>query len=119
MIDTPAEKEFRDIADVNEALSYMKRGRALKDYGDDELSNVWAACVERWFRGPTDAKQRDMNDAAAEIRVRGRPVPTERLGSLLGEVEAALDRTRGKPTKDGAGEQSDEFVRGNKGRQKE
>ena len=33
---------------MNETKSYLERGRALKERGDEELKNLWAALVERW-----------------------------------------------------------------------
>jgi hypothetical protein len=77
-----------------ETRSYVERGRALKDLGDEELVNIWVAMVERWFRQRSPQNQRDMGDAAAELRLRDIEVPEERLGSLMDEIREENQRDK-------------------------
>ena len=54
---------------MNETRDYVQSGRCLQNLTDADLFNSWVARFERWFK--TEGNPRDMDDAAAEIRLRG------------------------------------------------
>src|SRR5215475_14490706 len=74
---------FQELCEMEEARSYLERGHALKDRIDEDLFEIWVATVQRWYPSRSDALERDMNDAAAEIRLRNLTIPTKRLRSLM------------------------------------
>ena len=72
---------------MDQALAYMQRGRVLNDCTDAKLMEVWVSAFERWFGQRSTQTGRCMDDAAAEIRLRGLHVPYDR-------VRAKVDKLR-------------------------
>jgi hypothetical protein len=54
---------------MNNARTYLERG--LKNCSDVELMDLWITAFERWFEQRSPQTGRHMDDAAAEIRLRG------------------------------------------------
>ena len=77
---------------MNETRAYIERGRAFEALGSDQILDTWIALFERWFDKRTAAHARDMNDLAAEIRLRGLEVPYERVGDKARVLQAELVR---------------------------
>jgi hypothetical protein len=93
---------------MEETQSYLERGRSLKDRSNDDLLNAWVTTVERWFRGRSSESQHDMDDAAAEIRLRGLTAPEERVSVLLKEMRDEIARDPGE-LNEGARRRLEEF----------
>ena len=95
--DDEREKIERDLAEeflqhelVNEARGYIERGRRLQALSDDEIIDTWVATFERWFDEKTNANSRDMDDAAAEVRLRGLEMPYDRIENKTRVIQADL-----------------------------
>jgi len=90
-------EEFIQYALMEETRSYLERGRSLAHVSKEELFDLWSAMVRRWFYDRSKSNQRDMDDAAAEIRFRGLDMPEDRLGSLIEEMR---EENRRDPQRD-------------------
>jgi hypothetical protein len=66
-------------AQMNETRDYVERGRALASQTDDEVKSVWVAMFEKWFDEKTPENARNMDDAAAELRLRDLEPPYDRV----------------------------------------
>jgi hypothetical protein len=87
---------FLQHALMEETRAYVERGRVLKDLNDQDIMNICVAAVERWFGDRSDKNQREMDDVAAEIRLRGLEMPEERLKPLTEKMrEEMLREPRG------------------------
>ena len=73
-------EEYLQHVWMNETRAYIERGRAFEALSSDKVLETWIAMFERWFGKRTSAHARDMNDLAAEIRLRGLEVPYESVG---------------------------------------
>jgi hypothetical protein len=85
-------EEFLQHELMNETRTYIERGRRLQPLSNDEIINTWVATFERWFGERTDNNSRDMDDAAAEIRLRGLEMPYERVKNETRALRAELAR---------------------------
>ena len=77
---------------MEETRSYLERGRALKGHTDEEVLDICVVTVERWFHDRVDQNQRDMDDAAAEIRLRGLESPEDRLKPMTDKMREEILR---------------------------
>jgi len=77
---------FIEHALMEETRSYVERGRTLRDFGSEEVLDLWVAYVERWFHHRSDSNLREMDDAASELRLRELPIPEDRLGPVLEQL---------------------------------
>jgi hypothetical protein len=66
-------------AHMNQAQSYLERGRYLKNHSDSELLETWVEAFERWFGSRSCQTGRKMDDVATEIRLRGLAIPYDRV----------------------------------------
>jgi hypothetical protein len=73
---------------MNEARDYVERGRNLQMLSSAKLLDTWVTRFECWFK--TEGNPRDMDDAAAEIRLRGLEMPYERVARELRALKAGL-----------------------------
>jgi hypothetical protein len=64
---------------MNETREYVLRGRALAEWSDAEVQDLWVATFERWFGERTTEHQRNNDDAAAELRHRKLEPPYDRV----------------------------------------
>lgn len=80
-------EEFLRYALMEETRSYLERGRTLAHLGKEELFVLWTTLVERWFYDRSEMNQRDMDDAAAEIRFRGLDMPEKTLDSFFEKIK--------------------------------
>jgi hypothetical protein len=83
-------EEFLQHELMNETQAYIEHGRRLQTLSNDEILNTWVATFERWLGERTANNSRDMDDAAAEIRLRGLEMPYERAKNEIRALRAAL-----------------------------
>jgi hypothetical protein len=83
---TDNEREENELAEeflqhelMNETRTYIERGRRLQTLSNDEIVNTWVATFGRWFGEKTAGNSQDMDDAAAEIRLRGLEMPYQKI----------------------------------------
>jgi hypothetical protein len=73
---------------MNETRDYVERGRRLQTLSSAGIFNSWVVGFERWFE--TAGNSRDMDDAAAEIRLRGLKMPYERVKNKIRALRTEL-----------------------------
>jgi hypothetical protein len=82
--------EFLHHALMNETRDYLARGRSLVGSSDQEVQDVWVAAFELWFEQKTAGNVRNMDDAAAELRLRDMEPPYDRVTAKTDELQAAI-----------------------------
>jgi hypothetical protein len=85
-------EEFLQHELMNETRAYIECGRRLQTLSNDEIVNAWVAIFERWFGERTTKNSRDMDDAAAEIRLRRLAMPYERVKNETRALRAEFAR---------------------------
>lgn len=91
--DTELADEFLAHALMKETQRYLSRGRVLLTLTDVELVEAWVASFERWFDNREDiAFQTEMDDAAAELRLRDIPAPYDRVTAKTDLLVAEIER---------------------------
>jgi hypothetical protein len=73
---------------MNETRDYIERGRRLQTLSSAGIFNSWVVGFERWFE--TAGNSRDMDDAAAEIRLRWLKMPYERVKNKIRALRTEL-----------------------------
>jgi hypothetical protein len=84
--------EFLHHAQMNETRDYLARGRSLAGSNDSQILDVWVVTFEVWFERRTDEARRNMDDAAAEIRLRNLEYPYDRVKAQVETLQAAIKR---------------------------
>jgi hypothetical protein len=82
--------EFLQSEDLRETRDYLSRGRALSNVSDGELGERWVATFKVWLRGEFLVALRNMNDAAAELRLRDLEIPYDRVESEMESIQQAF-----------------------------
>jgi hypothetical protein len=77
---------------MNETRAYIERGRRLDRSSDQDVLDVWVATFERWFEHRTIENTQNMDDAAAELRLRGLEEPHEQVRSKIDALRAEMER---------------------------
>jgi hypothetical protein len=77
---------------MNETQAYIERGRRLGRSSDQDVLDIWVATFERWFEHRTTENAQNMDDAAAELRVRGLEAPYEEVRSKIDVLRAETER---------------------------
>jgi hypothetical protein len=96
-------------AQMNQTRDYVERGRALASQTDEEVKSVWAVTFEKHFAERTKDSVRNMNDAAAELRLRDIDLPVERVQETFDALQAAL-REAGPDAFEGLDEENAAFL---------
>ncbi|MGX7742762.1 hypothetical protein [Rhodopseudomonas parapalustris] len=82
--------DFLQSEDMKETRDYLSRGRLLSKVSDAELGERWVETFKVWLRGEFLIALRDMNDAAAELRLRNVDIPYDRVESEMESIERAF-----------------------------
>ena len=77
---------------MDQAQSYLDRGRQLRRFCDADLKEIWVVAFERWFESRSTQTGRIMDDVAAEIRLRGLNMPYDRVKSKIDHLKKKVDR---------------------------
>jgi len=92
-------EHFEALPDVwlqNELLEqtrdYLTRGRRFERLKLDRLNKLWAEAFRQFVRRKTGPHLRDMDDAGAELRLRGEEFPTDLVTSEVEQLRAAIQR---------------------------
>ena len=102
--------ELLQHAQMNETQDYVERGRALASQTDDEVKSVWVAMFERWFDKKTAENRRNMDDAAAELRLRDLEPPYDRVKAKTDELQAEIKRLGPDAFSEELDKENDEFL---------
>jgi hypothetical protein len=106
--------ELLHHAQMNETQDYVERGRGLEQHTDEELKAVWAATFEKHFAKPTKESARNMNDAAAELRLRNIDLPVERVQETFDALQAEIKKAGPDAPSKILDEEIDEFLEARK-----
>jgi hypothetical protein len=71
--------------------AYLERGRQLQALGQDELEKMWAASFRAYFALGDQSREIELNDADAELRLRGIPIPNHLVEEETKIFEKRLD----------------------------
>jgi hypothetical protein len=120
-IDKTIEKMGDDLAieslqhaQMNQTRDYAERGRALASLTDDEVKSVWVAMFETWFDKKTPENARNMDDAAAELRLRDLEPPYDRVKAKTDELQAEIKKAGPDVPSKSLDEEIDEFLEARK-----
>ena len=83
---------FLRAAQMDQAQSYLERGRQLRELCDADLKEIWVEAFDRWFESRSTRTGRIMDDVAAEIRLRGLNMPYDRVKSKIDRLKENVDR---------------------------
>jgi hypothetical protein len=81
---------FLQEALKDQAGAYLERGRVHENCGDDELMDVWVSAFELWFETRSGHTGRDMDDVAAEIRLRRLNIPYDRVKLKIDQLRKKI-----------------------------
>ena len=70
--------------------SYLTRGRRFERLGIHQLNEEWAKAFRQFVRWRVGSHIRDMDDAGAELRLRGDEFPTYLVGSEVERLRTSI-----------------------------
>lgn len=92
-------EQFEALPDIwvqNELLEqtkdYLARGRRFYRLKIDDLNETWAAAFRQFVRQRNGPQARDMDDAGAELRLRGNKFPTHLVTLEVDQLRLAIQR---------------------------
>jgi hypothetical protein len=92
-------EQFRTLPEIwlqNELLEqtrdYLARGRRFERLKLDQLNKVWAETFRQFVRRNNQRHLREMDDAGAELRLRGEEFPINLVTSEVKQLRAAIQR---------------------------
>jgi hypothetical protein len=68
---------------MEETAAYLSRGRPHASLTAQEAGQQWVAAYTRWFAERTAERQREWDDLAAELRLRGLEPPYDTVRPIL------------------------------------
>ena len=71
---------------------YLARGRRFERLRVDQLNEEWAKAFQQFVKRSIGPYVRDMDDAGAELRIRGAEFPTHLVTSEVEQLRAAVRR---------------------------
>jgi uncharacterized protein (DUF2164 family) len=77
---------------LEQTRDYLTRGRRFERLRLDQLNKVWAEAFRQFVRRKIGPHLRDMDDAGAEIRLRGEEFPTDLVTLEVEQLRAAIQR---------------------------
>ncbi|MGH7241141.1 MAG: hypothetical protein ACREGB_02475 [Candidatus Saccharimonadales bacterium] len=69
---------------------YLTRGRRFEMLGIDQLNDEWAKAFRLFVSRKIGLRGRDLDDAGAELRLRGAEFPTKLVTSEIERLRAAI-----------------------------
>jgi hypothetical protein len=70
--------------------NYLTRGRRFERLRIDQLNEEWAKAFRQFVRWRVGPHVRDMDDAGAELRLRGNEFPTYLVGSEVERLRTSI-----------------------------
>ena len=77
---------------LEQTRDYLTRGRRFGRLRLDQLNKVWTEAFRQFVRRKIGLHIRDMDDAGAELRLRGKEFPTDLVTSEVEQLRAAIQR---------------------------
>jgi hypothetical protein len=82
---------------ADDLQDYLKRGRRFEHAETAALGDCWTEATRLFLRNRGGSNPRKMNDAAAELSLRGLTPPWARVQTELSVVRAEIDRDKDDP----------------------
>jgi hypothetical protein len=105
-------KAFLQYKIMEHMQDYLNRGRRFAKIDDERLSKDWIIAVRSWLAHKRRAKERIMDDLAAELRLRGLEPPYGAVEQELADRSQTNEAERKKTVREVAREIG-EFMREN------
>ena len=77
---------------LEQTRDYVTRGRRFERLRINQLNEEWAKAFRQFVRRQIGPYVRDMDDAGAELRLRGEEFPTQLVMSEVEQLRAAIQR---------------------------
>lgn len=77
---------------LEQTRDYLIRGRRLARLRLDQLNVEWAKAFRQFVRQQIDSRLRDMDDAGAELRLRGAEFPTHLVTEEVEQLRVHVQR---------------------------
>ena len=77
---------------MEDTAAYLSRGRPYSTISPEEANRRWTAAVVAWFEERHPGRQREMDDLAAELRLRGLAPPYDAVRSTFDAMRAEIAR---------------------------
>jgi hypothetical protein len=77
---------------LEQTRDYLTRGRRFERLRLDRLNKEWAEAFRRFVTQRDGPHLRDMDDAGAELRLRGEEFPTHLVTAAVEQLRAAVQR---------------------------
>ena len=77
---------------LEQTRDYVTRGRRFERLRIDQLNEEWAKAFRQFVRRQIGPYVRDMDDAGAELRLRGEEFPTHLVTAEVEQLRAAIQR---------------------------
>jgi hypothetical protein len=77
---------------LEQTRDYLTRGRRFERLRLDRLNKVWAEAFRQFVRQKIGPHLRDMDDAGAELRLRGEEFPTHLVMFEVEQLKAVIQR---------------------------
>ena len=77
---------------LEQTRDYVTRGRRFERLRIDQLNEEWAKAFRQFVRRQIGPYVRDMDDAGAELRLRGEEFPTHLVTSEVEQLRAIVQR---------------------------
>ena len=77
---------------LEQTRDYLTRGQRFERLRIDQLNEEWAKAFRQFVRRQIGPYVRDMDDAGAELRLRGEEFPTHLVTAEVEQLRAAIQR---------------------------
>jgi hypothetical protein len=96
---------------LEQTRDYLTRGRRFERLRIDQLNEEWAKAFRQFVRRQIGPYVRDMDDAGAELRLRGEEFPTHLVTAEVEQLRAAIQRVGPISPSAEFNRKTDEFIR--------
>src|SRR5271169_5455138 len=96
---------------LEQTRDYLTRGRRFERLRINHLNEEWAKAFRQFVRWQIGPHVRDMDDAGAELRLRGEEFPAHLVTSEVEQLRAAIRRVGPISPSTEFGRKIDEFIR--------
>ena len=77
---------------LEQTRDYLTCGRRFERLRLDQLNEIWAKAFRKFVRRQIGPHLRDLDDAGAELRLRGEEFPTHLVTAEVEQLRAAIQR---------------------------
>jgi hypothetical protein len=106
-------KAFLQYKIMEQMQDYLTRGRRFAKVSDGRLNKDWIIAVRSWIAHKHPAKERTMDDLAAELRLRGLEPPYAAVEQELADRSAQTKETGRKKVLRAVAREIGDFIREN------